>query len=117
MVRGGNAGAAHRHRHILLSVDRAAPRTACSAAQHYRGQQHGCTAEAEVLLPAWPSQAATAQAVGLRQEPRVAGGVVGQPAGRGRISASLGSAFGITASFHTPGQSALGSVNSSSHCA
>lgn len=112
-----NAGAAHGHRHVLLRVDGAAPRTARSAAQHDRGQQHGCTAEAEVLLPARPGQAAPAQAVGLRQEPRVAAGVVGQPAERGGISASLCSAFGISARFGTPGQGAPGSVNSSGRCA
>lgn len=116
VVGRGNAGAAHGHRHVLLSIHGAAPRTACSAAQHYRGQQHGCTAEAEILLPAWPGQAASAQAVGLRQEPRVAGGVVGQPAGRGGISASLGVPLGSVPVFaHQVRMPAHGV--SSRHCA
>lgn len=79
-----HTGAAHGDGHILLSVDSAAACAARCAAQHHGGQQHGRTAQAQVLLAAWARQAAAAQAVGLGQEPREAGGVVGDPAGRGR---------------------------------
>ena len=47
--------------------------TACAArgaAQDHRGHEHWGAAQAHVLLPAWPGQAAPAQAVGLDMLPQ-----------------------------------------------
>ena len=79
----GHAGAAHGHGDVLLDVDGATTRAAWGPAQDHRGYEHWGAAQAHVLLPAWPSQAAPAQAVGLGQVPREAARVVGDPAGRG----------------------------------
>lgn len=84
LVRSGHAGAAHGHGDILLDVDGATARAARGPAQDHRGHEHWGAAQAHVLLPTWPGQAAPAQAVGLRQVPREAARVVGDPAGRGR---------------------------------
>lgn len=84
LVRPGHTGAAHGHSDILLDVDSATTCTARGAAQDHRGHEHWGAAQAHVLLPAWPGQAAPAQAVGLGQVPWEAARVVGDPVGRGR---------------------------------